>query len=131
MEEYYTTLTKKKKKKHTVKMTYRHYIQVYLIILHKYSSGNLYWPSLFSAFVAIHKGNQTRTEKMYMHTNWVIKDGEYATQLTYNEETISFTNAWIGLEHVWYYVWRWINYFNNPNQKVINYLECDYILYIM
>lgn len=37
-------------------MTYRHYIQVYLIILHKYSNDSFYWPSLS---IKIYKENQT------------------------------------------------------------------------
>lgn len=42
-------------------------IQVYLIILHKYSSGNLYWPSLFSVSTQIYKENQDMHTDTYMH----------------------------------------------------------------
>lgn len=49
-------------------MTYRHYIQVYLIILHKYSSGNLYWPSLFSASVEnTQRKSDTHRENVHAH----------------------------------------------------------------
>lgn len=69
-------------------MTYRHYIQVYLIILHKYSSDSLYWPSLSTKKI---------TKKIRHALGKYERKWGYATLLTYKEKT--FYNPG-GLEHV-------------------------------
>lgn len=86
-----------KKNNMVEKNTYGHFIQVYLIILHKYSSGNLYWPSLFSVSTQIHKENEACTEKRTC--TYTLSWG--GGNKLHSSHTIRrhFTNA-VGLENI-------------------------------